>query len=229
MRRTNAQRGRCGTFRVQSETGSILTGHLSVKESALASFPQLPPDSPTPEELQLLRQNWAWFAILGGVLIFLGCLAIGTPHVAGRAVVVVLSVALIIGGIAQAIGAFQSRPGKGFFLYLLIGVLYVVLGMLMIEHEIEALLLLTLLLAVSLLVGGVLRIVVALTERFHSRGWVLLNGVISVLLGIFIWRRWPWSGLWVIGLVVGVELIFNGLQWLMLGLAVRSVPREPQK
>ena len=52
------------------------------------------------------------------------------------------------------------------------------------------------------------------------------DGVVSVLLGIFIWRRWPWAGLWVIGLFVGIELMLNGVQWLMLGLAARNLPRE---
>ena len=80
----------------------------------------------------------------------------------------------------------------------------------------------------ALLVGGIFRIILALTERFHGRGWVLLNGVVSVLLGVFIWRGWPWSGPVVIGVFVGIELIFNGLHWLMVGLAARSIPREPQ-
>ena len=56
-------------------------------------------------------------------------------------------------------------------------------------------------------------------------GWVVLNGVISVILGAAIWRQWPLSGLWVIGLFVGIEMLFSGLSWVMLGLAVRSAPK----
>jgi uncharacterized membrane protein HdeD (DUF308 family) len=193
----------------------------------MSSFPQLPAEGPTPPELQLFRENWGWFAALGIAMAVLGFVAIGAPFIAGEAVVILLAVALMIGGVAQAVSAFRVRVGRGFFLYLLIGVLYFVLGLLMVEQPTTALVLLTLLLAVALLVGGIFRIILALTERFHGRGWVLLNGVVSVLLGVIIWRGMPWSGMWVIGLFVGIELIFNGVQWLMVGLAARSIPRQP--
>ena len=83
---------------------------------------------------------------------------------------------------------------------------------------------LTLILAVAFLVGGSVRIVVVLTERFSAWPWVLLNGVVTLLLGILIWRQWPESSLWVIGLFVGIDLIFNGWSWVMLALAVRAIP-----
>jgi hypothetical protein len=72
---------------------------------------------------------------------------------------------------------------------------------------------LTLVLAAAFVVGGVFRIIVALVERFPSWGWVLANGVITVLLGIAIWRQWPASGLWVIGMFVGIDLVVNGVTW----------------
>jgi len=64
--------------------------------------------------------------------------------------------------------------------------------------------------------------VMSLVDRFEGWGWSLLSGIISLLLGLAIWRQWPLSGLWVIGLFVGIEMLFSGLSWLMLGLAVRS-------
>jgi uncharacterized membrane protein HdeD (DUF308 family) len=76
--------------------------------------------------------------------------------------------------------------------------------------------------AACLLVGGILRIVVSLVERFEGWGWSLLNGVVSLLLGAVIWRQWPLSSLWFIGLFVGIEMLFSGLSWVMLALAVRS-------
>jgi uncharacterized membrane protein HdeD (DUF308 family) len=194
----------------------------------MSSSPQLPPDGPLHAELEQFRRNWGWFAVFGVALAVLGFVAIGAPFVAGTAVVIVLGIALMLGGVGQVIGAFRVRIGRGFFLYLLIGVLYFVLGMLIVDHPVGAEIGLTLLLAVSLLVGGILRIVIGLTERFPGRGWVLLNGVVSALLGTFIWRGWPSSGLVVIGIFVGIELIFNGVHWLMVGLAARSIPREPQ-
>src|SRR5205807_851386 len=67
-----------------------------------------------------------------------------------------------------------------------------------------------------LLMGGAFRIVAALVGRLEHRGWLLLNGVITLLMGILIWRQWPWSGLWVIGLFVGIEMIFYGWSLVML-------------
>jgi uncharacterized membrane protein HdeD (DUF308 family) len=83
----------------------------------------------------------------------------------------------------------------------------------------------TLLVALGLLAGGILRIVVSVIERFDGWGWMLLSGVVSFFLGAAIWRQWPLSGLWVIGLFVGIEMLASGLSWVMLGLAVRRAPR----
>jgi uncharacterized membrane protein HdeD (DUF308 family) len=103
-----------------------------------------------------------------------------------------------------------------------------VAGMFLIDSPVAAALGLTLIIAAYLMVGGILRIVLAVVERFHSWGWVLLNGVVSLVLGVSIWRQWPLSGLWVIGLFVGIEMLFSGLAWLMLGMGVRSIPRPAQ-
>ena len=120
---------------------------------------------------------------------------------------------------------FWGRRWRGFFLHLLAGVVYFIAGVFMIENPIAAAVGLTLLVAACLLVGGILRIVLSVAERFDGWRWILLNGLISLLLGVSIWRQWPLSGQWVIGLFVGIEILFSGLSWLMLGLAVRSAPR----
>jgi uncharacterized membrane protein HdeD (DUF308 family) len=80
-------------------------------------------------------------------------------------------------------------------------------------------------LAAAFLVGGLLRIIIALTHRFRNWGWVLANGVVTFLLGLMIWQRWPEASERVIGLVVGIELIFAGWSWVALALAVRSLPK----
>ena len=78
-----------------------------------------------------------------------------------------------------------------------------------------------LLVAACLLVGGILRVVLSVIERFDGWGWMLLNGVISVVLGVAICKQWPLSGLWVIGLFVGIDLLMSGTSWVMLALSVR--------
>jgi uncharacterized membrane protein HdeD (DUF308 family) len=137
----------------------------------------------------------------------------------------VFGILLLLGAIFQTVTAFWGRSWRGFFLHLLAGVLYLIAGVFMIESPVEAALGLTLLVAACLLVGGILRIVLSVIERFDGWGWMLLNGVVSVVLGVAIWQKWPLSGFWVIGLFVGIEMLFSGLSWVMLGLAVRSTPR----
>ena len=87
----------------------------------------------------------------------------------------------------------------------------------------DALLALTLLLACLLMVGGIFKIVTALTFRFAAWGWPLVSGVIDLILGVMIWMELPTSALWVIGLVVGISLIFRGLNWLGIGMVVRRL------
>jgi uncharacterized membrane protein HdeD (DUF308 family) len=129
---------------------------------------------------------------------------------------------LLIGGILSAVHAFWRKQWRGFFLDLATGILYVVAGLMIIGNPGAAALTLTLLIAMLLLVGGIFRIVVALSGHFEHRGWVLLNGIITAALGILIWRQWPLSGLWVIGLFVGIEMIFYGWSLVMLSLIAKG-------
>ncbi len=177
---------------------------------------------PLRHELSELRGQWIWFLILGIVTIVLGMLVIGVPLMGTLAAVWMLSVLLIAGGIGQLIGAFWARRWSGFFLALLTGILYLAVGILIVDQPLEAAASLTLLIASFLVVGGIFRIVASLTYRFEGWIWPLLNGVISLMLGIFIWRHWPADALWVIGLFVGIEMVLSGWTWVMLALAVRS-------
>jgi len=181
--------------------------------------------SPVNDAIGLPRQSSLVLILMGLALIVLGAIAIGCSFVATLATVLVFGVLLLIGAAFQFVSAFWGRQWKGFFVHLLVGVLYLIAGMFMIENPVQAALSLTLLVAACLLVGGVFRIIMSLVDRFHGWGWVLLSGVISVFLGMAIWRQWPFSGLWVIGLFVGIEMIFSGMSWLMLGMVVRSAPR----
>ena len=120
---------------------------------------------------------------------------------------------------------FWCRAWSGFFYHLLGGLLSAVVGLLFLTAPVDALLTLTLLLTVMLLVGGIFNIVAAVSYRFSGWGMLLLRGVIDIVLGIMIWQTWPAAALWVIGLFVGINLIFRGVNWLGLGLALRTMPR----
>jgi uncharacterized membrane protein HdeD (DUF308 family) len=176
-------------------------------------------------ELEAIRGQWVWLLTLGIVLIVVGMLAIGAPFIASLATALTIGALLLVGGAAQLVGSFWTRDWSGFFLMFLMGVLYIVVGLLFLEQPISALEALTLLLACALIVSGIFRIVGSLVSRFPQWGWVLVGGVINLLLGILIWRQWPFTGLWVIGLFVGIDMIFNGWTWIMLALRLKSLPR----
>ena len=189
----------------------------------------LDPNASSGSELEQLRHSWIWLLIFGIALILLGMFAISSSFIATLATILVFGYLLLIGAALQVINAFWAHRWRGFFLHLLVGILYLITGLIMIDKPLRAAEAVTLLVAAFLLVGGLFRIVVSLTERFPHWGWMLLNGVISLFLGIAIWREWPYSGLWVIGLFVGIEMIFSGWTWVMLGLGVRSIvsPKSP--
>lgn len=179
------------------------------------------------DERASLGRSWFLFLVLGLVSILVGFVAIGSTFVATLASVTVIGVLLMAAGIVEVIHAFMVRNFKGFALHLLGAALYLLVGLFMLEDPVRAAAVLTLLLAANFFVVGVLRILFALAVRFVGWPWVLLNGVVDLILGVLIWREWPGSALWVIGLFVGIDLIFNGWSWVILAMGVRTVGAIP--
>jgi uncharacterized membrane protein HdeD (DUF308 family) len=172
-----------------------------------------------------LRGNWFWFVLLGVALIVLGVVALSAVVVASLAAAVAIGVLILMAGVAETLGAFWCRGWSGFFLHLLSGVLSIVIGVMFLRAPVGALAALTLLVAAFLLVGGIFKIIAALSYRFATWGWPLLSGIIDVILGVMIWQEWPTSALWVIGLFLGINMIFRGINWVVLGLSLRALPR----
>jgi uncharacterized membrane protein HdeD (DUF308 family) len=175
-------------------------------------------------DLNDVRKNWGWFVVLGIVQIVVGTLAVGFAFSSTLASVVILGVLLLIAAGAQMALAMLARDWDGFYLFLLLGFLYGVAGFLTLQYPRLAAEGLTLMVAALLLVVGLFRIAVALLDHFPSWGWVLFNGVVAILLGLAIWQQWPASGLWVVGMLVGIELIVNGVTWSVLAVGVRTGP-----
>jgi len=174
-------------------------------------------------EFEAIRGNWAWFVALGGVLIVVGTIAVAMPILSTLASAVAFGSLLLLGGVAQLFGAFWTRDWSGFFLSLLMGILYVVLGVMFLRHPTVAVEAMTLFLACALIVGGLFRIIGSVMYHFPHWGWTLVGGIINLTLGIMIWEQWPEASLWVIGLFIGIDLIFTGWTWVMLALSVRKL------
>ena len=178
-------------------------------------------------ELEAIQGHWAWILALGIILIVVGTVAVSMPLWATLTTALAFGILLLMGGIAQLIGAFWTREWSGFFLILLMGVLYLVLGVMFLRHPGEALVAMTLLLTCGLMVSGLFRIIGSLIYRFPHWGWTLVGGAINLLLGIYIYSQWPLDSFFVLGLFVGIDLIFTGWTWVMLALAVKDVQPRP--
>jgi uncharacterized membrane protein HdeD (DUF308 family) len=175
-------------------------------------------------ELQAIRGKWIWLVVLGVCLIVLGVILLGSPVIATVATVTALGVLILLAGGAEMVGAFWCREWSGFFLALLSGILGVVVGLMLLGNPVQGGITLTILLASFLFVGGIFKAVAAITHRFEGWGWLLLSGAVDVVLGVLIWRELPVSGLTIIGLLVGISLIFRGVSWLMVGFALKRLP-----
>jgi uncharacterized membrane protein HdeD (DUF308 family) len=172
----------------------------------------------------VVQRNWGWFLALGIVQIVLGMIALGEAFLMTIFSVVLLGWLLIIGGVSSIVHAFMERQWGGFFIDLLTGVFYCVAGFMMVANPGASALALTLVISMFLIVGGIFRIVESLVGDLPHKGWVFLNGIVSLILGILIWRQWPDSGLWVIGLFVGIEMLLYGWSLVMLASAARRLP-----
>jgi uncharacterized membrane protein HdeD (DUF308 family) len=182
----------------------------------------------TPEELQALRASWGWLLALGVAMVVLGTIAIGYACTVSitLAATWLFGLLTMAAGIAQIVGAFSVGRWSGMMLHLLLGILYAVVGYMIFEQPLQSALELTLIIALFLMIGGIFRAVSALTHRFPGWGWVLLNGVVTALLGLLIYKQWPGSGLWFIGLYIGIDLLLNGWMWVALALALRKLPER---
>jgi uncharacterized membrane protein HdeD (DUF308 family) len=154
----------------------------------------------------------------------LGVLAIIASRVATFAVVVTFGVLLLFGGILRFIHAFRVRKWGGILLSIAVGALYLVTGLLLLANPRLAAFALTLVMALFFITIGLFRTMAALTIRFPSWGWVLTSGLISLILGVIVWMQLPSVALWVIGLFVGIDMVFDGWSLVFLGLCTRSLP-----
>jgi uncharacterized membrane protein HdeD (DUF308 family) len=177
-------------------------------------------------ELHSLRNQWWCFLLLGIALVVLGSFCIIDPFVPSLASVIFLGFVLMAAGITQVVSAFWAGKWSGMLIHMLIGVLYGVVGYMIVDAPVINMVLITKFIAIFLIVSGAFRIISALVVRFQDWGWALLNGGVALLLGIIINRQLPEAALWVIGLFVGLEMLFNGWAWVMLGLGLRVVAKK---
>jgi uncharacterized membrane protein HdeD (DUF308 family) len=169
-----------------------------------------------------IASRWGWFVALGIALIAIGVLAAFEVVAVTLVSTIFIGAALLVGGVIQIVHAFATRDWSHFLLNLLIGALWVAGGVLIMAEPIGGSIVLTILVAASLVVGGIMRIVIALQHREMPGWWLLvLGGIVSLAVGVVLYLTLPLSALWVLGTLIAVELIFNGAGWLQFGLDLR--------
>jgi len=157
-------------------------------------------------------------------MIVAGILAIASPLAAGIAVNVLVAWLLVFSGCVHLVFSWYTRSTGGFLFELLLGILYIFIGVYLLMHPLAGLMSLTLALAIYLFLEAILEFALGFKLRpLPGSGWLLFDGIITLILAVMIWRTWPSSTAWVIGTLVGISMLFSGTSRLMLSLAARSV------
>jgi len=175
--------------------------------------------------LEELHRHWALFLSVGVALMALGIVATLTAGLSTIVAVDFFGWILVIAGAGVTLHAFWAKRWSGFFLQLFSGLLYLVAGWMLATHGELSAIALTLVIAISFVVQGAFRIGAALSTRIDGWDGLLVSGIITLLLGLMICNEWPLSGVWVIGLFVGIDMFFYGGWFVSLALAVRTLGR----
>ena len=177
-----------------------------------------------------LERNWGWLLAFGLLSIVLGTIGLGMTFMLTDLVMVFFAALLIVGGVFQLLDALKCNGWKSTAWHVLIALLYVGTGVYMTLHPTLAAVSLTLLLGAMFIAVGLLRALMAFQIK-PAKGWwwPLVSGIISLILGGLILAEWPQSGLFIIGLFIAIELIFNGWSYLFIALAARAAGKERLK
>jgi uncharacterized membrane protein HdeD (DUF308 family) len=162
--------------------------------------------------------------LTGIVLIVFGVIAIATPAVAGTAVVMVIGTVLLITGVVQFVQGLRAESWSSRLLPLIQGAIAAICGLGLLGEPWIGMKLIALLLAIFFVMEGIWKIIASFSYRPAS-GWLLIlaSGVIALVLGLLIWRQWPVSGLWAVGILVGVDLLMTGVSMVALAASVRRI------
>ena len=172
--------------------------------------------------LEPLRAKWGWIVALGVVYVVAGFIALGSVVSATVVSVFVVGIMMLVAGVFEVINAFQIKTWGRFLLWLLLGVLYIVAGILTFENPLLAAAMLTLVLGAALVASGIMRVLLGFGMKEATPWiWVVLSGVVTFLLGLVILAHWPVASLYVLGIFLGVDLVIAGASWIGIGLGLK--------
>ncbi|MEQ1944138.1 HdeD family acid-resistance protein [Mesorhizobium sp. VNQ89] len=170
-----------------------------------------------------LRAKWGWFVALGILMLIVGGVALGNLLIATVASVYLVGIMMLMAGGFEIVHAFGVKTWSGFFGWLLGGLLYAIAGIVAFINPLLAAGVLTLLLAASLIAAGVVRAWIGFKHwNEKGAGWIIAAAIITALAGIVIGIGWPVNSVWVLGMFLAIDMIFQGWASIALGLALKS-------
>lgn len=175
----------------------------------------------------ILKKSLGWSIALSVLMILAGLLAIVIPPAAGIAITVLFGWLLIFSGAAHLVFGWHTRSAGGLLWELLLGIVYIVAGLYLLRNPLVGMVSLTLALAIYLFVESILEFILAVRLRpMPGSGWLFLDSIVTLALAVIIWRTWPANAGWVLGLLVGISMLFSGVSRLMLSLAARRLASQ---
>lgn len=182
------------------------------------------------KDISSLAPHWGWLLALGIAFIILGFIGLGI--VASLTVISMMffGVLLIIGGVAHIVYIFTDKGWRGALWHAVLAILYIVAGCDVLYDPMLASAVITAFLAGAFIVIGIMRLIAAYNLKDSSGwGWLLIAGLASIILGIIILYQWPYSGLWLIGLLIAIEMIVAGWSYIFIALAAKNIRRSERK
>jgi uncharacterized membrane protein HdeD (DUF308 family) len=168
-------------------------------------------------------RNWGWLLAFGIVLALLGIAAVIRSFAATVASMMFFGWMLLFAGVVEFVNAFMVGHWGGFFLHLLASILFIVTGFLLVIRPVVSAEVATFVMSMFFLIGGLYQLIASAWTHMSGWGWQAFAGFISSLMGVLLLVQWPLSGLWAIGLFIGIDLIFAGWAWIALALGLRKM------
>jgi len=186
-------------------------------------------ENPATGLLDGIKKNAGLTVTCGIILIVAGFLAIMSPLVAGLSLTIMVGAMLAVSGIGQCFLAFKAGAFGKALMVLIFGVLMTFAGFYMMTQPLSGLASITLILVAYLVAAGLFEVIAAFQIRpAQGWGWELFNGIVTLLLGIMLWRQFPLSGAWAVGVIFGIKMIFSGWAFVFIGRAVKQAAQNSE-
>lgn len=178
--------------------------------------------SNTTAAIEPLRAKSGWIIALGVVYTAAGLVALGSVIIATAVSVFVVGIMMVVAGAAEVFNSFQIKTWGKFVIWLLLGAFYIIAGFAAFDNPLLAAVLLTLILGFALTASGIVRIILGFSMKQEMPClWLVASGAVTLLLGLVILVHWPVSSLYILGLFLGLDLVFAGLGWIGIGFGLR--------